>query len=113
MIQRKLERLATDDQRLLSVAAAQGHQFDSAVVAEAALRDLEECQKRRGEGSAVFLDDIPSFRLVASLPYWIGRAQEGMGSSDGARASYRSFVDARAASAGDRLTADARQRLTR
>ena len=46
MIQRKLERLNEDDFRLLSVAAAQGYEFDSAVVAAAADRDPAEVEER-------------------------------------------------------------------
>ncbi len=46
MIQRKLERLAEDDRWLLSVAAAQGHQFDSTVIAGAAGRDPAEVEER-------------------------------------------------------------------
>lgn len=46
MIQRKLERLGEDDRWLLSVAAAQGHQFDSTVVAKAAAREPAEVEER-------------------------------------------------------------------
>src|SRR5690606_6859088 len=46
MIQCKLERLDEEDYRLLSVAAAQGHQFDSTVIAEAAQRDAAEVEER-------------------------------------------------------------------
>lgn len=46
MIQRKMERLEDDDYRLLSVAAAQGYQFDSAVIAEASARDPAEVEER-------------------------------------------------------------------
>jgi adenylate cyclase len=46
MIQRKLEQLEEEDFRLLSVAAAQGHQFDSAVVAQAAARDPADVEER-------------------------------------------------------------------
>jgi predicted ATPase len=46
MIQRKLEQLEEDDRRLLAIAAAQGHEFDSAVVAAAAGRDPAEVEDR-------------------------------------------------------------------
>ena len=45
MIERKLERLNEDDRRLLAVAAAQGQQFDSAVVAAAAGRDAGDVEE--------------------------------------------------------------------
>ena len=44
-----------------------------------ALSELELCEKRKGEATALFLDDIPTYRYLAPLPYWLGRAQEGMG----------------------------------
>jgi tetratricopeptide (TPR) repeat protein len=43
-----------------------------------ALAELEAADKRRGEATAVFLDDVPSMRCVAYLPYWLGRAQEAV-----------------------------------
>ncbi|WP_254508371.1 serine/threonine-protein kinase [Anatilimnocola floriformis] len=46
MIQRKLERLNENDHWLLSVAAAQGHQFDSTVIAEAARLDPADVEQR-------------------------------------------------------------------
>lgn len=46
MIQRKLERLAEEDRWILSVAAAQGHQFDSTIIASAAAREPAEVEER-------------------------------------------------------------------
>ena len=46
MIQRKFERLSDDDRRLLGAAAAQGHEFDSAVVAAALVADPAEVEER-------------------------------------------------------------------
>jgi predicted ATPase len=46
MIQRKLERLDDGDRRLLGVAAAQGHEFDSAVVAAAVMLDPATVEER-------------------------------------------------------------------
>jgi serine/threonine protein kinase/tetratricopeptide (TPR) repeat protein len=76
-----------------------------------ALSEFELCLKRRGEGYAMFLDDVPTTRYVAPLPYWIGRAHEGLGLADQARGDYQTFVDARAADAADSLAIDARRRL--
>lgn len=72
--------------------------------------EFERCRQRLGEATAVFLDDVPSFRYTVPVWYWLGRAQEGMGLNDAAAESYRTFLSHRQA-AGDRLTADARQRL--
>jgi predicted ATPase len=46
MIQRKLERLDDGDRRLLGAAAAQGHEFDSAVVAAAVALDPAVVEER-------------------------------------------------------------------
>jgi hypothetical protein len=46
------------------------------------------------------------------LPYWLGRAQEGM-KSDAAAASFEQFLRIRSAAVADPLVADARQRLER
>jgi tetratricopeptide (TPR) repeat protein len=72
-----------------------------------ALSELEICAKRRGEATAIFLDDIPTYRYLAPVPYWLGRAQQGMGMKAAALASYTDFIKLRAAAAGDPLTADA------
>jgi|RhiMethySRZTD1v2_1073278.scaffolds.fasta_scaffold02704_2 serine/threonine protein kinase/tetratricopeptide (TPR) repeat protein len=44
-----------------------------------ALSEFETCRKRRGEASALFLDDQPTFRLLAPLPGWLAQAQKGLG----------------------------------
>ena len=76
-----------------------------------ALPELEACLKRRGEATALFLDDTPTFRALAALPYWLGRAQEGVGQQSAARASYGGFLKNREAAASDPLVADARKRV--
>jgi tetratricopeptide (TPR) repeat protein len=73
--------------------------------------DLELCLKRRGEATAVFLDDVPSFRYLAPLNYWLGRAQEGQQNPTAAAESYRAFLAIRAADSPDPLAADARKRV--
>jgi hypothetical protein len=46
------------------------------------------------------------------LPYWIGRAQEGMNSGSAAAAdNYRKFLALRPDAAHDALAGDARKRL--
>jgi hypothetical protein len=77
-----------------------------------ALGELQECEKRRGEATAILLDDVPSIRYLAPASYWLGRAQEGSGQLAGARASYEAYVKLRSAAASnDPLAVDARQRL--
>ena len=76
-----------------------------------ALSEFEGCLKRRGEGYAAFLDDVPTARYVAPLSYWIGRANEGQGFVAEARANYQQFLQGRPATSSDPLVRDARTRL--
>jgi tetratricopeptide (TPR) repeat protein len=75
-----------------------------------ALSELEICEKRSGEAAALFLDDIPTYRYLASLPYWLGRAQEGMGMKAAAKESYERYLTLRPEVSRDPLAADARTR---
>lgn len=47
--------------------------------------ELEQCLKRCGEATAVYLDDVPTFRLIPTLHYWMARAQEGLHSPAAAK----------------------------
>jgi tetratricopeptide (TPR) repeat protein len=76
-----------------------------------ALAELETCEKRKGEAAAVFLDDVPTYRYLAPLPYWLGRARQGMGMRTAAFQSYSAFLAVRAPGSGDAVTEDARKRL--
>jgi serine/threonine protein kinase/tetratricopeptide (TPR) repeat protein len=76
-----------------------------------ALAELETCQKRRGEATALFLDDVPTLRYLATLPYWLGRAREGVGVKAAAMESYKAYLALRPAAARDPLAADARRRV--
>ncbi len=79
----------------------------------AAQPELALADKRRGEASAVFFDDVPSFRMVAHLPYWIGRMQEGINkASPSATENYRKFLSIRSDTSRDPLALDARKRLS-
>jgi tetratricopeptide (TPR) repeat protein/tRNA A-37 threonylcarbamoyl transferase component Bud32 len=73
--------------------------------------DLDACYSRRGEAVAMFLDDLPTFRYLAELPYWKGRAQEGAGQRAAAAASYQQFLQLRTSAARDPLARDAETRL--
>jgi tetratricopeptide (TPR) repeat protein len=77
-----------------------------------ALGELELCRKRQGEATAIMLDDLPSIRYLAPLPYWLARAQEAVGQTTSARASYSEFIRIRSGDvAADPLVQDARRRL--
>jgi tetratricopeptide (TPR) repeat protein len=73
-----------------------------------ALDEFSSCEKRRGEASAVFLDDLPTWRYVADLPYWRARAQQEIGMSHAARENYRAYLAVRAEGP---LARDARERM--
>lgn len=74
-----------------------------------AIDEFMACQTRRGEATAIFLDDVPTWRYMATLPYWSGRAQEGLGMRHAAQQNYRAFISRRAED--DPLAVDARQRI--
>jgi tetratricopeptide (TPR) repeat protein len=77
-----------------------------------ALSELELCEKRRGEATAVFLDDIPSYRYMVPLSYWLGRAHDGLGARDAAARHFNRYLSLRSA-ATDALAKDAAARITR
>ena len=71
--------------------------------------DFDVCLKRRGEAAAAFLDDVPSFRYLPPVYYYLGRAQQEMKSAQ-APDSFKLFLDTKARG-DDPLAADARSRL--
>jgi tetratricopeptide (TPR) repeat protein len=75
------------------------------------LAELEACQKRQGEATAIFLDDVASFRYLAPLPYWLARAQQGVGQNDASVANYKKFLALKSPTTPDPLAADARRRV--
>jgi tetratricopeptide (TPR) repeat protein/predicted Ser/Thr protein kinase len=72
--------------------------------------ELEACLKRRGEATAAFLDEQPTYRLFPPVYYYIGRAQEGLKSPE-ATESYKSFLAMRNNADKDPMVADARHRI--
>ncbi|HUK19511.1 MAG TPA: protein kinase [Bryobacteraceae bacterium] len=72
--------------------------------------ELDNCRNRSGEATAVFLDDIPSYRYFPPVYYYLGRVQQG-NRSPAAAESFRQFLAIKAkADAGDRMVEDARKR---
>jgi serine/threonine protein kinase/tetratricopeptide (TPR) repeat protein len=76
-----------------------------------AMSELDACEKRRGEATALFFDDVPTVRYLATLPYWIGRAQEGLGMGGPSKTRYEAFLKLRTDAKGDPLVEDVRRRL--
>jgi tetratricopeptide (TPR) repeat protein len=77
------------------------------------LAELEECKKRRGEATAIFFNEVPSYRYAATLPYWLGRAQQELGMQDAAATNYKEYLDLRSSSPDDPLVRDARARVSK
>jgi tetratricopeptide (TPR) repeat protein len=76
-----------------------------------AYSELQICQKRRGEATAVFLDESPTLEILPSVYYYLGLAQEGL-HSPAARDSFEIFVSMkRNGSNDDPMVNDARNRL--
>jgi tetratricopeptide (TPR) repeat protein len=74
-----------------------------------AASEFAKCVDRRGEATALFLDDSPTFRYFAPVPYWLGRARE-MQKLD-ARSQFQEYLRIRQAGTADPLVDDARRRL--
>jgi tetratricopeptide (TPR) repeat protein len=71
--------------------------------------ELETCIKRRGEATALFLDEVPTYHLFPPVYYYLGRAQEGL-KSPAALGSYKAFLAMKRSADRDPLVIDARQR---
>ncbi len=73
--------------------------------------EFEVCLTRKGEATTVLVDDIPTYRLLATTRYYIARAQEGQG-SPAAAASYKAFLTIKEKGDEQGLVAEARRRVT-
>lgn len=72
--------------------------------------ELEACIRREGEATALFLNEVPSYRIFPPTYYYLGLALEGLG-SPAAGDAFRNFLDLRSAGDDDPLVVDARRRL--
>ena len=71
--------------------------------------EFDACVKRRGEAAAVYLDEVPTFRVFPPVYYYLGRAREGL-KSPGAAEAFKTFLGFQTGEGGP-LAADARRRL--
>jgi tetratricopeptide (TPR) repeat protein len=85
-----------------------GQSFLEAGMYPEASSEIEICLKRPGEASALYLDDVPTFRLLPPVYYYMGRVQEAL-KSPAAADSYHSFL-AIQGKGTSLLVADARKR---
>lgn len=77
-----------------------------------AYSEFNQCLERRWEATSVFFIDLPTFRYVPAVYYYLGRAQEGL-KSDAAKDSYETFLTIKEKADGDWMVEDARQRLNK
>ena len=74
--------------------------------------EFDACLRRRGEATAVYLDDLPTWRTIAPVYYYQGIARAAMRNGAGAAEAFRTFLAFK--EGGDEqsaLVADARKRL--
>jgi tetratricopeptide (TPR) repeat protein len=74
-----------------------------------ALDEFMISKNRHGEATSLFLDDLPTYRYMVPLTYWLGVAQDELGMVTAAAASFESFVTLRPN--GGAMVDDARQRI--
>src|SRR5262249_9272543 len=72
--------------------------------------EFDSCEKRKGEATALFFDEVPTFRYFPLVYYYQGRVREGMKRAD-APDAYKAFAAIKSkADPGDPLVADAIKR---
>ncbi len=72
-------RDALDAADLWLIRRELGKAFLAAGFSAEALAEFRLCEERRGEATAAFLDDSPTYRLLATLPLWTQEAERGLG----------------------------------
>ena len=76
--------------------------------------EFDACITRRGEATAVYLDDVPTWRLIAPVYYYRGISRTALKSTAGAEEAFRTFLAFK--TGGDEksaLVVDAEKRLAR
>ena len=74
-----------------------------------ALDEFQKSKDRRGEVASVFLDDLPTFRHIVPIDYWLAIAQKQMGMSTTASQNLEAFLAMRPN--GGAYVEDAKRRL--
>jgi len=73
--------------------------------------EFDACLKRQGEATAVFLDEIPTYRMLAPVHYYMGLVFAGLNNDRGAAESFRKFLQSKKDGDEQGLVADARRRM--
>ena len=93
---------------------ALGRAYLRAGVYTDAQTEFDACLRRKGEATTYLIDDIPTYRVMSSARYYMGRAQEGQGSPAAKAAaleSYKLFLAIKEKGDEQGLVADARRRV--
>ena len=72
--------------------------------------EFDTSLRRRGEATAVFLDDLPTYHYFPLVLYYLGRVHEGL-KGYGALEQYHAFLDIKRKSETDPLVEDAKRRV--
>jgi tetratricopeptide (TPR) repeat protein len=75
-----------------------------------AQNEFDVCLKRRGEASAIFLDDEPTIRYLPAAYYYSGLAKAGL-QSPAANEDFKAFLKMKSQSEPDPIVSDAKTRL--
>ena len=75
-----------------------------------AYSEFNLCLERKWEATSVFFIDLPTYRYLPPVYYYLGRAQEGLKSA-AAKDSYETFLIIKEKADGDWMVDDARKRL--
>jgi tetratricopeptide (TPR) repeat protein len=74
--------------------------------------EFSTCLARRGEAAAIYLDEVPTYRNLGVLQYYLARALEGL-KSPGAKNAYQVFLATHTVTAEDPLAVDALRRSSK
>jgi len=108
-------QLVTDANKILDTWIGRfdlGRAYVEAGAFAEATSEFDRCQTRRGETLALFLDEAPTSAYFPQVYYYVGRANEGLGSNSAAEA-YRKFISIREKGDNSELLLDAKKRLTK
>jgi tetratricopeptide (TPR) repeat protein len=72
--------------------------------------EFDACISRRGEATAVFLDDIPTYHVLPQVYYYLGLAADGL-QSPGAAEWYRTFLSIKKKDDKDPMVVEAKRKV--
>ena len=78
-----------------------------------AAAEFDRClsPERRGEATAVFLDDNATYHLMPPVHYYLGLTREGQKRANDATEVFKTFLDIKAKGDEQGLVTDARKRI--